>query len=79
MKEIDYYQVKLVKDNIRQVCCIPAKYAIVGKQVKIKKDEEWDCGWVVAEVYNKQSHAPDTNKAIRNHRRSTGDSLPKEQ
>lgn len=47
-----YKQVKLLKAREHQTAWIPSKYARKGLLVRIKKDEKWDCGWRVIEVFN---------------------------
>jgi hypothetical protein len=70
-----YYQCLLEKKDIdkdnnvyikQDISWIPEKYAVVGKELKIKKDvrvsfyEEiingyvWDLGWKVIEIYGKE-------------------------
>jgi hypothetical protein len=59
------------------VSFIPEKFAKVGEVVKLKnEDGRWTDGWVVKRVG--QSTTFDSKKAIRQHRKNTGDSLPKE-
>jgi hypothetical protein len=47
-----YIQCELIKGNSHQTCWIPEKYAVVGKYVKIKNNDEWEDGWKVLESYN---------------------------
>lgn len=62
-----------------QTAWIPSKYAIVGDTVKIKQeDDTWQDGWVVKTVSEEEIDDPiDLHKAIREHRKNTGDSLQK--
>jgi hypothetical protein len=34
------------------VAWIPEKFAVIGKCVKIKKDDGWDVGWVVDKIHS---------------------------
>jgi hypothetical protein len=69
-----YKQCLLIKDRQYQVAFIPSKFAVVGKILKIEGDD----GWEVFTVGQTVENPPDTNKSIREHRKHTGDSLPKE-
>ena len=57
---------------------IPMQYAKLGRVLKLRGDDDaWVDGWVVESVGEgvlKASDLPDFRKAIRNHRKSTGDS-----
>lgn len=65
--------------TLKQVAYIPDCYAILNKVIKIKNEEIWDDGWVVTGVYAKihEDHLPDNYKAIKLHRKNTGDSVLK--
>ena len=60
---------------------IPAKFAKVGRVLKLKNsDDHWVDGWIVetvGDVIVEGDTTPDYRKAIRNHRKSTGDSTPR--
>jgi hypothetical protein len=60
---------------------IPQQFAVIGRTLKLKGDDEiWVDGWVVERVgYTtvESDSVPDYRKAIRNHRKQTGDSLPR--
>jgi hypothetical protein len=60
---------------------IPTQFARVGRVLKLKdSDERWVDGWVVETVGGdivEGDSVPDYRKAIRSHRRSTGDSDPR--
>lgn len=57
---------------------IPEKFAQLGQKLKLKTDKgEWDDGWTVTIVGEPTEIVPDVQKAIRTHRKRTGDSLPK--
>lgn len=76
-----YIQCKIVKGNTKQISWIPKKFAVVGKGLKLKDEyDNWSYGWVVKEAFGEvdEKHIPDWRKAIRNHRKSTGDSSIKE-
>lgn len=75
-----FLQCKLVKGNLETTSWIPAKFAVVGKGLKLKDDyDNWSYGWVVKETFGEtdEKNLPDWRKAIRGHRKSTGDSNPK--
>lgn len=56
------------------------KYAAEGSVIKIKCGEEWEDGWIVDEVFRTVDEERLTYPPheIRQHRKNTGDSLPKE-
>ncbi len=60
---------------------IPTQFAKVGRVLKLKdSDDRWVDGWVVETVGDKiveSERLPDHRKAIRNHRKSTGDNAPR--
>ena len=60
---------------------IPTQFARVGKVLKLKdSDNLWVDGWVVETVGDEiveGDTVPNYRKAIRNHRKSTGDSTPR--
>ena len=60
---------------------IPTQFAKVGRVLKLKdSDDRWVDGWVVetvGDVIVESDRVPDYRKAIRNHRKSTGDSTPR--
>jgi len=73
-----YTQCTLRKKNTYQVSWIPAKFGKVGQVVKLKtKDDKWDDGWVVETAGEPDVLPDDSRKAIREHRKRTGDALPK--
>ena len=63
----------------QQVSWIPAKYAKEGAVLKLKENDVWEDGWVVIGVGSEldDKDLPDHHKAIRMHKKNTGDSLPK--
>lgn len=64
---------------VSQTAWIASKYATVGSTVKIKQeDDTWEDRWVVKSVSSQEIDEPiDIHKAIRGHRKNTGDSLSK--
>ena len=73
-----YSQCLLKKGNIEQTSWIPEKFAHVGKILKLKnEDDKWSNGWIVCFVGNTDEHIDSPQIAIREHRKRTGDSLPK--
>jgi hypothetical protein len=80
MSKDKYRQCTLVKNNVATVSYIPSEYAIVGKILKLKKDDDtWSDGWVVESAGALTSSPPDYRKDIRAHKKMTGDSLPKKE
>lgn len=78
-----YRQVTMLKKtttgHITQTSYIPDQYAKLGKVVKLLKDETWEDGWeVIQRSDTAVDDAPDYRKAIRSHRKNTGDSMKKE-
>lgn len=76
---LTYNQCKLVKGNVSQVAYIPTKYAEKGRTIKIKENEVWEDGWIVQSVGRPvaENLLPDSHKAIKGHRKMTGDSMKK--
>jgi hypothetical protein len=60
---------------------LPAQFAKVGRVLKLKdSDDQWVHGRIVetiGDVIGEGASVTDYRKAIRNHRRSTGDSTPR--
>jgi hypothetical protein len=56
---------------------LPEKYAVVNKVVKLKGNQSWTDGWVVKSAGELVDEPPDYRKAIRRHRKNTGDDTPK--
>ncbi len=81
-KDIYYRQCKMQKKNMFQTSYIPEEFAKLGKFLKLRDSEgEWDDGWKVIEVSSHRhldNEVPDSHSAIKNHRKATGDSMPKE-
>lgn len=85
MKNVLYAQCKLEKtisatSKAEQTSFIPYKFAIVNNVLKLKDDNgDWDDGWVVTSVGKPvdEAYLPDAHKAVREHRKNTGDALPK--
>ena len=46
-----YKQCRIERENTHTTVWLPTKYAKQGSTISVKKDEEWDEGWFVAEVY----------------------------
>ena len=81
-KSVSYKQCTMrrpiAKGSVVTTSFIPQQYAKLGKVLKLKDhDDLWVDGWVVEKVGVSVVDAcdlPDYRKAIRNHRKSTGDS-----
>lgn len=64
----------------RLVTYIPSDLAKIAKVLRLMNDDgEWESGWKVVSLGTSidEEHLPDTHKAIKMHRKRTGDSLPK--
>jgi hypothetical protein len=81
-----YKQCKLVRTmsstaTMEQVSWIPQQYAIEGKTLRLEgAGGSWTDGWVVklvGQTTKEEKQLPDPHRAIRGHRISTGDALPK--
>ncbi len=64
------------------IAYIPEKYAVVGKCIKFKRDDDtWSEDFIVdyaADSRRAEQELPDSHNAIKAHRRATGDSMKKE-
>lgn len=83
-KTIFYRQCHLVKPmevgELRQMSWIPEQYAVLGKVLKLRQEETWVDGWVVATVSStrlEEKLLPDSHKEIKSHRKKTGDAMQK--
>ena len=67
--------------SVRTTSYIPTQFAKLGKMLKLKDEHDhWSNGWVVecvGDVIVEGDRVPDYRKAIRKHRKSTGDSTPR--
>lgn len=63
--------------TVEKVAFIQEKLASLGEKVQFKENGQWDHGWVVMHVGTRRIGVPDTRRAIREHKKRTGDSLPK--
>jgi len=60
------------------VSYLPEKFAQKGRVLALKtEDGDWASGWRVEQVGPAVEDPPDWRAAIRQHRKATGDSLPK--
>ncbi len=66
-----YKQCVLKKGNQTQVSGIPEEYAKIGNRLKLRDED----GWVILSVG--QNVIPYSNSIIKQHKRNTGDSLPR--
>lgn len=64
-----------------QVSWIPKAFAIKNKVLKLRdpKFGDWEDGWKVTSVGTESDDVPDSHIAIKEHRKRTGDSLPKKE
>jgi hypothetical protein len=72
-----YTQCVLRRGNVEQVAFIPSEFAKKGNFVKIEESGIWTNGWKVISVGQVVEKPIYSEKAIRQHRKNTGDSLPK--
>ena len=67
-------------ETVTQITWLPVEFAEVDKQIQLKDDDDnWTDGWKVKYVGEDalyEDYLPDFRKAIRGHRKNTGDSLP---
>ena len=67
--------------SVRTTSYIPQEFAKVGRVLRLKDDKVgWVGGWVVecvGDMIVEGDQLPDSHKAIKNHRQSTGDSAPR--
>jgi len=67
--------------SVRTTSYIPQEFAKIGRVLRLKDDNVgWVDGWVVecvGDVIVEGDQLPDSHKAIKNHRKSTGDSTPR--
>ena len=62
----------------RKVTYLPTKFAKVGGVLKLKDEQgAWDDGWKVLSVGSTEQEDSSVRKKIRQHRKNTGDALPK--
>jgi len=75
-----YRQCNLRNGNSHTTSWLPEEYAVKGKVLKLKKDDEsWEDGWIVESAGDKidEKCLPDFHREIKAHKKRTGDSLPK--
>lgn len=75
-----YKQCVLINGTLNTVSWIPEKFAKKGHMIKLKNGEQWVNGWIVESVGSEsidEKHLPDSHAAVKSHRKSTGDSMPK--
>lgn len=61
------------------VSWIPTRFAQRGQVLRLRFPAGWSDGWVVRETFHSAFKPVDAHAAIRRHRRSTGDALPRQQ
>ena len=68
------------KSLLKQVAFIPEKYARLNSSIRIKHDGgDWENDWIVRSVGSqcRDSELPDSHRGIKEHKKRTGDTLPK--
>lgn len=73
-----YTQCRLKRFKEERVTWIPSKYAVEGKILKLKDNDNWTNGWEVIYVGATVDKCPNVVKQIKEHRNNTGDSLKKD-
>ena len=67
--------------SVRTTSYIPQQFAKLGRVLRLKDDNVgWVDGWVVecvGDAIIDGDQLPDSHKAIKNHRKSTGDTTPR--
>ena len=84
-KNVKYVQCAMRRNiaggSVQTTSYIPQEFAKVGRVLRLKDDNVgWVDGWVVecvGDVIVEGDGLPDSHKAIKNHRKSTGDSTPR--
>ncbi|WP_442511779.1 hypothetical protein SH528x_003507 [Novipirellula sp. SH528] len=84
-RNVKYVQCAMRRDiaggSVRTTSYIPQEFAKVGRVLRLKDDNVgWVDGWVVDFVGDEiveGDQLPDSHKAIKNHRKSKGDSTPR--
>ena len=84
-KRVKYVQCALKRaigsGSVQTTSYIPVQLAKLGSVLKLKDElDRWVDGWVVefvGDLVVDAADAPDYRKAIRNHRKLTGDSQPR--
>jgi hypothetical protein len=75
-----FVQCTLRRNNVEQVSWIPMKFALHGNVLRLKNHKGiWENGWEVIHLGNSQEEhlIHDPHIAVKQHRKRTGDSLPK--
>jgi len=72
-----WQQCELTNGNRQLVTWIPRRFAKFGKELKVEFDGQWDEGWKVTGKGMTSVNPPDPQKVARQHKKHTGDSLPK--
>lgn len=79
MKRTTFRQCEVRRGNAIRLTWIPAEYAVEGRNLRLRDNGKWSEGWLVVSVYpdTERIVAGSPRRDIRNHRRATGDSLPR--
>ncbi|TWT91683.1 hypothetical protein [Neorhodopirellula pilleata] len=72
---------RITGGSVQTTSYIPQEFAKVGRVLRLRDDKVgWVDGWVVecvGDLIVEDDQLPDSHKAIKNHRKSTGDSSPR--
>lgn len=62
-----------------QIAFIPDEFARKGKCLQIRTNGIWELCWTVSEVFTTlpREFLPDVHDEVKQHRKNTGDALPK--
>jgi len=74
-----YTQCKLTRNNESLVTWIPSQHAVVGRKLWVDVGENREYGWEVGEVFSEGDKPEPHWQLSREHKKKTGDSIPKEQ
>ena len=74
-----YTQCELTNGAVRQIAYIPDRNAKLNNLVSLRVHGRWSTGWTVTKRYNTitREELPDVHDEVKQHRKNTGDSLPK--
>ena len=82
MTKQTYRQCRLQRGSSTQVSWIPAQFAIRGRVLRLRErgNDSWSDGWRVLDASGEKQLADitDAHSAIREHRKRTGDALPRQ-
>gem|GEM_PF-6231989 len=73
-----FQQCLLQNRNVILTSFLPKKFAVVGMSLRLRDSNgTWENGWVVKRKFTAVEAAPDPRRSVRQHEKTTGDSLPR--